>query len=220
METGNSSEAPSPWTEPAATAPVPTPQTQSQAGGGSAASKAEQESFRALKAELDEKISELGLKDKIETAIDSRGLAIKLKTDGLLFASGSADLGPEAAAVVTKVGGVLRQDTEHDLRVEGHTDNVPVSGAYPSNWELSTARASAVVRTLLGVGIEETRFSAAGFADLHPIRPNGTDAGRAENRRVEIVLPRVNPEPRPETPGEAIDNLFTDPASTATEGHR
>ena len=217
METGGQTSAPSPWSEPEAAAPTP---PSPQAGGGSAESKAEQEDFRALKAELDREIEDLGLKDKIETAIDSRGLAIKLKTDGLLFASGSADLGASAAAVVNKVGGVLRLDTEHDLRVEGHTDNVPVSGAYPSNWELSTARASAVVRTLLTVGIAETRFSATGFADLHPIRGNDTESGRAENRRVEIILPRVNPEPRPETPEEAMDTLFTNPTSNATEGNR
>ena len=220
METGGQSSAPSPWTEPAKPDPAPSPYTESQTGGGSAVAKAEQEDFRKLKAELDREIEKLGLHEQIETAVDSRGLAIKLKTDGLLFASGSADIQGPAVGVLQKVGGVLRKDTEHDLRVEGHTDDVPVSGAYPSNWELSTARASAVVRTLLGVGIDEKRFSAAGFADLHPIETNATDAGRAENRRVEIVLPRTNPEPRPETPEEAVDSLFTDPTSTATEGTR
>ena len=222
MESGGQSPAPSPWTTPETPAPSVSPEDpqSSQAGGGSAAAKAEQENFRKLKAELDREIEELGLKDQIETAVDSRGLAIKLKTDGLLFASGSADIQGGAVAVLQKVGGVLRKDTEHDLRVEGHTDSVPVTGAYPSNWELSTARASAVVRTLLGSGIEKRRFSAAGFADLHPIESNTTEAGRTENRRVEIVLPRTNPEPRPETPGEAMDNLFTEPTSNATEGTR
>ena len=220
MESGGQSSAPSPWTEPIKPDPAPSPNTESQTGGGSPAAKSEQEDFRKLKAELDREIEKLGLKKQIETAVDSRGLAIKLKTDGLLFASGSADIQGPAVAVLQKVGGVLRKDTVHDLRVEGHTDDVPVSGAYPSNWELSTARASAVVRTLLGVGIDEKRFSAAGFADLHPIEKNTTDAGRAENRRVEIVLPRTHPEPRPETPGEAMESLFENPASTATEGHR
>ena len=220
METGNSALSPSPWTEPAKTAPVATPQTDTRNGGGSAAGKAEQEDFRKLKAELDREVEKLGLADKIETAVDSRGLAIKLKTDGLLFASGSADIQGGAVSVLEKVGAILHKDTVHDLRVEGHTDNVPVSGAYPSNWELSTARASAVVRTLLSSGIDEKRFSAAGFADLHPIEKNTTEAGRAENRRVEIVLPRTNPEPRPETPGEAMDSLFPNPTSNATEGNR
>jgi chemotaxis protein MotB len=221
METGGQTQAPSPWSTPAQTsAAAVNPQNQTTAGGGSVQSKAEQEEFRKLKVQLDQEIEKLGLKDKIETAIDDRGLAIKLKTDGLLFDSGSANIRPGAAAVLLKVGGVLRTDVKHDLRVEGHTDNVPVGGAYPSNWELSTARASAVVRTLLGSRIEPKRFSAAGFADLHPIRPNATDAGRADNRRVEIVLPRMNPVPRPETPDEAINNMFPDIASNATEGPR
>lgn len=222
MESGGQTSAPSPWTEPAKPDPVPDPQAQTrgQSGGGTPAAKNEQEDFRKLKAELDREVERLGLEDRIETVVDSRGLAIKLKTDGLLFDSGSADIEPGAATVLQKVGGVLRKDTEHDLRVEGHTDDVPVSGAYPSNWELSTARASAVVRTLLGVGIDPKRFSAAGYADLHPIEKNVTEAGRAENRRVEIVLPRTHPEPRPETPGEAMDNLFSQPTSSAMEGHR
>ena len=222
MESGGQTSAPSPWTEPAKPQPVPDPQaqTKSTSGGGTPESKAEQEDFRKLKAELDREIERLGLKDRIETAVDSRGLAIKLKTDGLLFASGSADIEGRAVGVLRKVGVVLRKDTKHDLRVEGHTDDIPVTGAYPSNWELSTARASAVVRTLLGVGIDHKRFSAAGFADLHPIEKNATEAGRAENRRVEIILPRTHPEPRPETPDEAMDHLFADPTSTAMEGHR
>ena len=220
METGGETPAPTPWSEPMKPEPAPIPLTAAPHDGDNKASAVEQEDFRELKAELDREVEKLGLENKIETAVDSRGLAIKLKTDGLLFASGSADLQAGAVSVLQKVGGVLAHDSGHDLRVEGHTDNVPVSGAYPSNWELSTARASAVVRALLAGGIDEKRFSAAGFADLHPLEKNVTDAGRAENRRVEIILPRHNPEPRPETPGQAMDKLFKDPTSTATEGHR
>jgi chemotaxis protein MotB len=222
METGGDAQSVKPWSQPAtsaATSPNPAA-TVAAATGGSPESKLEQQEFRALKAELDKEIEKLGLKDKIETSIDHRGLAIKLKTDGLLFDSGSANIRPGAATVLTKVGAVLHHDIKHDLHVEGHTDNVPVGGTYPSNWELSTARASAVVRTLLGSGIKPSRFSATGFADLHPIDSNATDAGRADNRRVEIVLPRLNPEPRPETPAEAVDKMFPEIASNATEGHR
>jgi chemotaxis protein MotB len=220
METGGETPAPTPWNEPMKPEPAPIPLTAAPHDGDNKAATVEQEDFRSLKAQLDRKIEESGLSAKMETTIDSRGLAIKLKTDGLLFASGSADIAPGAAAVLAKVGAVLHQDTKHDLRVEGHTDDVPVSGAYPSNWELSTARASAVVRSLLTSGIDEKRFSAAGYADLHPIRSNDSDAGRADNRRVEIVLPRIHPEPRPDTPDEAMDELFSNPTSNATEGNR
>jgi chemotaxis protein MotB len=80
--------------------------------------------------------------------------------------------------------------------VEGHTDNVPIASAqYPSNWELSTDRATTVVRYLITEGVNRARLGAVGYADLHPLDSNATAAGRARNRRVEIVLQRINPVP-------------------------
>ncbi|MGZ4266752.1 MAG: OmpA/MotB family protein, partial [Solirubrobacteraceae bacterium] len=84
----------------------------------------------------------------------------------------------------------------HPITVEGHTDNVPISSSqYPSNWELSTDRATTVVRYLIAKGVNRERLGAVGYADLHPIASNATTAGRARNRRVEIVLQRINPVP-------------------------
>jgi chemotaxis protein MotB len=75
--------------------------------------------------------------------------------------------------------------------VEGHTDTVPIAGSvFPTNWELSTARASRVVRFMIGQGVASSRLAAAGYAYLHPIATNVTAAGRSRNRRVEIVLLR------------------------------
>ena len=80
--------------------------------------------------------------------------------------------------------------------MEGHTDNVPISSSqYPSNWELSTDRATTVVRYLIANGVNAERLAAVGYADLHPLASNATAAGRANNRRVDIVLERINPVP-------------------------
>jgi chemotaxis protein MotB len=99
---------------------------------------------------------------------------------------------------------------------------VPISGRYPSNWELSGARASAVVRTLESTRLAGDRFEAVGRAQLDPAASNTTDTGRARNRRVEIVLPRRHGEPTPQTPREAVAQVRPDFVlpSTAREGTR
>jgi chemotaxis protein MotB len=85
--------------------------------------------------------------------------------------------------------------------VEGHTDNVPISGSqFPSNWELSTARASVVVRFLIRTGIDKYRLGAAGYANLYPVASNSTASGRSKNRRVEIVLLRQDQAITPDIP--------------------
>jgi chemotaxis protein MotB len=93
--------------------------------------------------------------------------------------------------VLTKVAEILRREQQHQVMVEGHTDTVPISGSlFPTNWELSTARASRVVRFLIAGGVPQRRLSAAGYAALHPLATNYTAVGRSRNRRVEIVLLR------------------------------
>ena len=187
----------------------------------SPAANAEQTDFRELKAKIDRMVAEQGLTKKVETAIEKRGLAVRVLTDGLLFDSGTADVNPAAAPLLTKIGVILSTGKAHPVRVEGHTDNVPISGRFPSNWELASARASGVVRVLLGTPLKSSPFEAVGRADLDPIGRNATEAGRARNRRVEIVLPRQNAEPRPQTPGELAGQIRpTHTPSTATEGNR
>jgi chemotaxis protein MotB len=177
----------------AAENPIPAikPISPNNAEGAKAHIQAEDESFRELKRRIDAYAKENGIDAQIETTIRRRGLVITVLTDKLLFESGEAVVKAPGRRLLGTVAGLLRSDTTHPIAVEGHTDSVPIStGQYPSNWELSTARASAVVRELSGDGIAERRFEAAGYAALHPIDSNSTDNGRTRNRRVEIALLR------------------------------
>jgi chemotaxis protein MotB len=184
-------------------------------------SQAEQTDFRMLKAKIDKLVAEQGLTRKVETAIEKRGLAVRVLTDGLLFESGHATVNPAAAPLLEKIGAILATGAAHPVRVEGHTDNLPISGQFPSNWELASARASGVVRVLLGTPLKSSPFEAVGRAALDPIAGNGTDAGRAKNRRVEIVLPRQHAEPGPQTPSELAQGIRPNHSpSAATEGTR
>ena len=151
----------------------------------------EQEDFRRLKQQIDAYARQKGIQDKVQTVIAQRGLVIRLLTDRVLFDSGLAELKPAAGPVLSKVAEILRKEGAHQVMVEGHTDTVPISGSvFPTNWELSTARASRVVRFLIARGVASHRLSAAGYSALHPIATNLTAAGRSRNRRVEIVLLR------------------------------
>jgi chemotaxis protein MotB len=187
----------------------------------SAKAQAEQTDFRKLKAQIDKLITQEGLTRKVETAIEKRGLAVRVLTDGLLFESGSADVRAAGQPLLEKIGGILSRGLAHPVRVEGHTDAVPITGRFPSNWELASARASGVVRVLLGTPLKSSPFEAVGRAALDPIASNGNDAGRAKNRRVEIILPRQHAQPAPQTPAELAQGIRPDHApSTATEGTR
>ncbi|HEU4385744.1 MAG TPA: OmpA family protein [Anaeromyxobacteraceae bacterium] len=116
-------------------------------------------------------------------------MTVRLK-DQILFASGSAAVNREGRAALDRIASALRGIRGRTLRVEGYTDSVPVSpsGPYPSNWELSTARAVAVVRYLQERGVDPTLLGAAGHGEFHPVAPNDTPEGRSQNRRIEIVL--------------------------------
>lgn len=120
--------------------------------------------------------------------------------DRVLFASGEADIKAEGQEVLRKVAGVLKQFPDRQIQVIGHTDNVPIHTArFPSNWELSTARAMAAVRFLTEqAGVDAGRLGAVGQGEFHPVADNSTAEGRAQNRRIAIVvLPelfKANPE--------------------------
>jgi chemotaxis protein MotB len=163
-----------------------------QPNDSTAAAKAkEQEDFRRLKRQIDTYARQKGLQNQVQTEIAQRGLVIRLLTDRVLFDSGQAELKPQASPVLSKVAEILAKERLHQVMVEGHTDAVPIRGSvFPTNWELSTARASRVVRFLIAGGVAQGRLSAGGYAALHPIASNDTAAGRSRNRRVEIVLLR------------------------------
>lgn len=146
--------------------------------------------FDRVAAAVEARAREAGVADKVSVRETPRGLEISLLSDGLLFESGQARLQPKGVELLGTLAPTLEADP-HRVVVEGHTDSVPSSGsAYPSNWELSTARSSAVVRALVALGVKPGRMEASGRAQLDPVASNATPEGRAKNRRVEVVLPR------------------------------
>jgi len=166
----------------------------SAAAQAALAARREQDELQQLKRQLDAFAAAHGFKAQVDTVVTQRGLVVRLLTDNVLFDSGLADVKAQGMSLLTEVGTLLGVDRVHPIVVEGHTDDVPISTSrFASNWELSTARASAVVRWLIGRGLPARRFSAAGYADLHPLASNATAPGRARNRRVEIVLQRIHP---------------------------
>jgi chemotaxis protein MotB len=159
-------------------------------------SQKEQQDFQELKRRIDSEARKAGLKGKVLTTVRRRGLEIEILTDKVFFDSGSATLKPQALGILDKVAVILAGEHEHPIVVEGHTDSQPISSSvYPSNWELSGARAAAVVRDFVGHGVLSRRVSFSGYGSNEPIASNSTASGRSKNRRVEVVLSRINPPP-------------------------
>lgn len=150
----------------------------------------EAESMEWLYQQLDEYIKENGLEATVVLGIEERGLLIRFK-DQVLFDSGKAFIRKDAEEIVQRIGEILKTN-ERSIRVEGHTDNVPINlPMYPSNWELSTARAVNVVKFFIeNVGILPLRLSAAGYGEYHPIALNDNVENRQKNRRVDVVILR------------------------------
>ncbi len=125
---------------------------------------------------------------EIKFLIDSRGLVIRVP-ESFFFNSGQATLRPEVIPIIKILGKSLEKIPNH-IRIEGHTDNKPIhTSQFPSNWELSTARATTIIRYLLSnYGFKPDGLSATGYAEFHPIAPNTTPEGRQQNRRVDLVI--------------------------------
>lgn len=115
-------------------------------------------------------------------------MTLKLPS-GILFPSGSADLSKGGKDAFTEVTNVLMQFKNRRFLVAGHTDNQPIkTAAFPNNWYLSTARANSVVQYMIRGGFPSTNLAAAGYAEFDPLAPNDKEAGREQNRRIEIIL--------------------------------
>jgi chemotaxis protein MotB len=137
------------------------------------------------------------LQQALQHEIDIRAVALHRESEGLVlslrefgfFDSGSAELKPSARPAINRIASILAVRTCR-LRIEGHTDNVPIhTSKMASNWELSTARSTELVRLLIqDYRFSPARLSAAGFAEFHPIASNATPQGRAQNRRVDVVI--------------------------------
>jgi chemotaxis protein MotB len=176
-----------------ATSSAPTSSSAVASSAKEAAARNQAAEFQHIKAELEAYAASHGFAKSVKATIEARGLVIRVLTDDLLFASGQATLEPRANGLLTEIAQLLNVDETHPISVEGNTDNVPIhSSIYPSNWELSTARASTVVRFLIAHGVGASRLTALGNAEQHPVDSNATAAGRARNRRVEIVMRRIS----------------------------
>lgn len=145
-----------------------------------------------IRRELTKSLSPQIADRSVSIAVGRDGLVVSLREAGF-FDSGSATPHPGTSSILRVIGASL-DGTDFDVRVEGHTDNVPVHNAqFDSNWELSTARATRIARLVLELQtIPADRISAAGYAEFHPVAENETAEGRAQNRRVDLVfIPRT-----------------------------
>lgn len=177
--------------------------------------------------QVESALSDLVKKNLVAVRRSDRWIEVEIRTD-ILFPSGSALLSPSAVTVIEQLAAVLAP-LPNAVRVEGHTDNVPIRNtAFYSNWELSAARAGSVVRVLASHGVEPTRLAVVGFGEHRPKDSNDTSQGRNANRRVVVVIPSVDaqhpadplrtlrPAAAPATPGEATVPVPADHAPAIT----
>ena len=150
--------------------------------------EAGKQEFEQIKKEVEEYLMTKGLYDKVAVDRQERGLVVSLK-DGGVFESGQAEVKPESYKVLEELAKKILS-YRNPVRIEGHTDNIPIrSRTYPTNWELSSARATNMVRVLTDrFHVPASKISATGYGDSRPKTSNDTPAGRARNRRVDIVI--------------------------------
>lgn len=163
---------------------VDKPRVESSAGGD----------FTKLENDLKHALARQIERQDVTVYVGSEGLVLSLREAGF-FDSASERLRPEGYAGLREVVKVLSEQS-HALRIEGHTDNVPIHNSrFASNWELSTARATEIVRFLITEqNFPPERLSAAGYAEFHPVADNLTEEGRRKNRRVDIIVLREGPQ--------------------------
>jgi chemotaxis protein MotB len=158
------------------------------------AQKAREEKVREVSSTYEQLVAKMkGEIDKGQVTISElKGKLTVNMVEAILFDSGKAEVKPEGLVVLGKVIEILKTVNDKAIRIEGHTDNKPITGPltqrYPTNWELSSARAITVSRYLQKQGIEPASLSAAAFGEFKPVADNDTVEGRARNRRIEIVL--------------------------------
>lgn len=140
-------------------------------------------------SDLNKYVEQHKLDGKVSIRSDQRGVIITLLSDKMLFKQGMAELSGSSGLVLDKVAKILKS-APNDIQIEGHTCNLPISNAqFPSNWELSTARAGVVLRYFTKhFGLPDKRFNASGYSDTRPLFPNTSESRRQKNRRVDIVL--------------------------------
>ncbi len=156
--------------------------------GGQGKVWADARQFKKIETSIMTFLRQKGAEDKVSLQIGSRGLVISLK-DTEFFDSGSATVRTDSMPLLDNIAQAINTYS-NSIRIEGYTDNVPIKTAqFPSNWELSTARATNIVHYLVKThGVSPERLSAVGYGEYHPIADNSTEQGRQKNRRVDIVV--------------------------------
>jgi chemotaxis protein MotB len=156
--------------------------------------KKQQEKMKSVASEVLRVMAPLIKEGQVRVTQNALGVSIEINAS-VLFAPGQAQLEPQSIQVLSAVAQVAAM-VPNDIKIEGHTDPIPIAtSAFPSNWELSTARASSVVRLFIANGVEPARLTALGFADQRPVEPNTTPESRARNRRVTVM---IEPDEKPE----------------------
>jgi len=177
--------------------------------------------FKRVRELIEAKLSEEKTLDRVRFQETKRGLVISMEEAGF-FHVGEAEILPESQETLDTIAKAV-MPLPNQIRIEGHTDNVPIHTArFPSNWELSTTRATAVIAYLTRkFSFEPTRLSAAGYAEFRPVAPNDTPEGRALNRRVDVVVlsemaEGLEPKARElaiPIPGEPASTPITEPSA-------
>jgi len=194
-----------PPAHPADVGPLPRAQTLALAAAARAAEAAPPDApmVPLIQPPSAEELGLADLGDAVDVVINEQSISFRISNE-LLFPSGQATLSPAGLDVVQRLAKVVGRST-HPLSVEGHSDPVPIqTRQFPSNWELSTSRATSVLRQLVRDGVDAGRLRAVGYADTRPIASNDTAEGRAANRRVELIM-EISP--------QAGENRRKDPAA-------
>lgn len=161
----------------------------------------QQEYMRSVARELEQVMAPLVSEGQFSVTQNSRGVVLEINASAL-FSQGEAELHVEAVKMLAQAAQLL-QLSEQAVEVEGYTDNLPIkSSRFPSNWELSSARASSVARLFIDRGVEPARLSVVGSASNKPVASNDTPEGRARNRRVTVTILAAPPERATFGPGE------------------
>lgn len=165
--------------------------------------KKEKDQMSKLAQDLLSTLAPLVTEGKVRVTQNSRGVSVEINAS-VLFDPGDARLTPASVEALRAVANLLAADG-HNVQVEGHTDNLPIGNTrFPSNWELSSVRASSVVRLFIDAGVAPERLTAVGFSSNQPVADNSTPEGRARNRRVAVTILSGIPDPSQELPIQPV----------------
>lgn len=160
---------------------------------GHASNTAVEEDQSVLTAQIEHTLAREIANGDVAVRSSAQGLVISLREVGF-FDTGSDKIKASSVPAFAQLAQIFQRQNSF-IRIEGHTDNVPIHNSrFSSNWDLSTARATATIRLLIRDGLNPERMAASGYAEYHPIATNATAQGRAMNRRVDIVVPRKQPQ--------------------------